>query len=268
MIPRLHIRNIREFLKIPTSKAQPPDEVNQNFWAWDSPQQFQSSPGDFSVHQVWEPRLRAMLYSAGISEIEILCPDSQLPGTRPAVTHTQQRPSPNCEFLHRGSYQAPWKRNLQDWRTINPSLQTTCLHRCSPVLLRIPQPSLLFSAGTFSELLLCLHTSGVTLSPLSLRRWLTENRSCCPSSDLLLCLSLFRFFFLLGELGSDFLLHPSTSVLSPIHLCLWRDLTLLTVLLSLRVNGSKGCSVLRKDSVVRKDGHKDFCASCPLLYPL
>lgn len=60
---------------------------------------------------------------------------------------------------------------------------------------------------------------------------------------------------------------PSPKALHPIYLCLWRDLTLLTVLPSLCVNVSEGCSVVSKDSVLSKDGSKDFHASWPLLYP-
>ena len=57
-------------------------------------------------------------------------------------------------------------------------------------------------------------------------------------------LSLFPFRISSRWIGSDFLYHPSTSALHLIHLCPWRDLTLLTVLPSLHVNLSEEYSPL------------------------
>lgn len=89
----------------------------------------------------------------------------------------------------------------------------------------------------FSKHLVPFHTSVVTFSPPSLRRWLIENRSCCQFLDFLPLLSL-PFLLSSKQIESNFSHHPSITDLDPIHLGLWKDLTLLTVpsFLTLTIN--------------------------------
>lgn len=118
------------------------------------------------------------------------------------VRLTQWRPNPNIsnyEFLHTHSCWVSQERLTKPPRLIHINSSppnSTYPSPCSPILLCIPNHCPPYSTVVFSKLLPSLHMSDVTLSPLSLRRWLTETRSCCRSLDFLPWLSL---PFLLGE---------------------------------------------------------------------